>query len=635
VTCSPARHQRPLVIALATVLVGVMLGLFQPGTARAVVGGETPSPTPPWNARITIDGNRTCSGALIAERWVLTAAHCVRRNNTGATRPASQFSVALGQTSRGRGGFVIRVDRAPLSQPIQILGNGLGTINDIALLHLAAPAPSWLSPLPLRFASGAVPTGSQVQFVGWGYNGSAIGQTLRTTHPGDWTFRDTCATNGQVCYDRAPGGTSYPHAGDSGSPVVAMARGGLVQVGIHSGPGGTATPKHGASVLGYLEWIRTRTSLPEFRPNTIVRDRTTGASWWIAPDGFRRWIPNGATYNCLVRSGTPVRQVTRYEALSAPEDYTARATCSDAPTPPSYTTPAISLTQGARAPSGYWYSVSLSGFPRGARVALTCRDSVDPGGFFRRTVVVGRDGQATTARLCYSGDGPDHWVTGAGIESNRATWGAATMPPPPPPPPPPPATFTGSPAAPNPVGIFVSLLPNTPCPAGSIRVDAFLDGRQVTTASVNASTGMWSMQVSTQDAAPGTHSLEVRCDPNNGQPPTLTYASTTYFLTAALTTGFDLTRASSTSYTGTITPGSPCPVQTDSVHVALLADQPPGLPDWHGGKSAPVSSTGAWVAVSVPIPTMAPGTVYSAQAVCLDGEQSRYLYQTPNVVPVP
>jgi hypothetical protein len=24
--------------------------------------------------------------------------------------------------------------------------------------------------------------------------------------------------------------------------------------------------------------------------------------------------------------------------------------------------------------------------------------------------------------LCYSGDGPEHWVTGGGIESNRVSW---------------------------------------------------------------------------------------------------------------------------------------------------------------------------------------------------------------------
>jgi hypothetical protein len=47
-------------------------------------------------------------------------------------------------------------------------------------------------------------------------------------------------------------------------------------------------------------------------------------------------------------------------------------------------------------------------------------------------------GNAATASYCYSGDGPDHWITANGVESNHVTWGGSSSPPPTSPPPPPP-----------------------------------------------------------------------------------------------------------------------------------------------------------------------------------------------------
>lgn len=92
------------------------------------------------------------------------------------------------------------------------------------------------------------------------------------------------------------------------------------------------------------------------------------------------------------------------------------------PPPPPPPTPAISLTRGGSAPAGYWYSTSLSGFTPGSQVALTCHDSVDPGGFYTQTFTIAGDGTAADGTLCYSADGPDHWVTGGGVESNHVGW---------------------------------------------------------------------------------------------------------------------------------------------------------------------------------------------------------------------
>jgi hypothetical protein len=96
--------------------------------------------------------------------------------------------------------------------------------------------------------------------------------------------------------------------------------------------------------------------------------------------------------------------------------------------------PQVSVGQGPAAPQGYRYAISISGFAGGSQVTIVCRDSVDPGGFYTFPLGVDGAGNGSTASQCYSGDGPDHWVTANGIESNHVSWGGGGAPPPPPPP---------------------------------------------------------------------------------------------------------------------------------------------------------------------------------------------------------
>jgi hypothetical protein len=93
-----------------------------------------------------------------------------------------------------------------------------------------------------------------------------------------------------------------------------------------------------------------------------------------------------------------------------------------APPPPPAPSPKITLAQGGAARYGYWYAVTLSGFSPGSQVTVSCRDSVDPGGFYSQTFTIDGNGNAGDSTLCYSGDHPDHWVTGAGVESNHVSW---------------------------------------------------------------------------------------------------------------------------------------------------------------------------------------------------------------------
>jgi hypothetical protein len=92
------------------------------------------------------------------------------------------------------------------------------------------------------------------------------------------------------------------------------------------------------------------------------------------------------------------------------------------PPPPPPPRPAIQLARGGPARYGSWYSVRLTAFQPGSRVTVTCHDSVDRAGFWNQTFTIDGAGNAADDTLCYSADGPDHWVTGGGVESNHVPW---------------------------------------------------------------------------------------------------------------------------------------------------------------------------------------------------------------------
>jgi hypothetical protein len=297
------------------------------GNAGAVVGGAVPLPTPTWNAEIVINGGaHVCSGALIAQSWVLTAAQCVRKNKVGAFYPRSSFRISVGKSAQTVHGFSSGVDRAPASQAVSY-GAKLGWIHDIALLHLTTPAPTGLAPLPLRFSSAAVSSGAKVSFFGWGFHASKAATALYSTAQGDWSFTDTCHAADQACYHRTSGATSYPANGDSGAPVVAFVRGGWVDVGLFSGPNGNVATSTGASVLRYLGWIRSRAGLPSVPTNTIVQDQASGARWLVGADGFRHSIPTVGDYQCFTARGINVITMSPFAAGSIPLDSTTPGMC--------------------------------------------------------------------------------------------------------------------------------------------------------------------------------------------------------------------------------------------------------------------------------------------------------------------
>ncbi len=164
-------------------------------------------------AILDASGATSCSGTLIAQYIVLTAAHCT------VPSIAQGGSVVLG-TSVAKPVATIRIADAvadPMFDP--------GTLaNDIGLLVLSSAAAA--TPVPLG-ASAPTPS-SQVQLVGWGVTGADAGD------PGQKRQGTSTVTAVDATTFGVASSPSQPCDGDSGGPALSTAGGTTSVAGVTS-----------------------------------------------------------------------------------------------------------------------------------------------------------------------------------------------------------------------------------------------------------------------------------------------------------------------------------------------------------------------------------------------------------------
>ena len=226
-----------LFLGLAIVSCGEQSRRELVATGRPIVGG-TSDTNPAHMATVAITnqpGSYFCSGTLITESVVLTAAHCLE-DYWGNPVDPSTLQVFFGDNAYGAGEY------RQVSEGIQHpQWNRQALSRDIALLRLASVAPAGIAPIPYLPASQGLTqadVGTTVDFSGFGLTeNNTDGQKLHVQNTIDVVCDDAAGCwNNQVVqyamgYDETPGG---PCSGDSGGPAYIMRGGTEYVAGITS-----------------------------------------------------------------------------------------------------------------------------------------------------------------------------------------------------------------------------------------------------------------------------------------------------------------------------------------------------------------------------------------------------------------
>ncbi|CAL4060273.1 unnamed protein product [Meganyctiphanes norvegica] len=235
-------------------------------TVGRIVGGTTAQVNEwPWQAALMYGGNsQFCGGSLIADRYVLTAAHCTEGLRAG------EVSVRLGDhrlSTTSESNQLTRTVSQIINHPNYQAG---AEINDIALLKLSSPVSFrtgvWPVCLPPKVPTYANKVATAT---GWGTtsSGGSSSDVLREVDVRVWSntecrrtqygssIEDTMMCAGQTGKDSCQG--------DSGGPLVFKDGGNNYdQIGVVSwgyGCGAQNAPGVYTRVNKYMDWIKTNT----------------------------------------------------------------------------------------------------------------------------------------------------------------------------------------------------------------------------------------------------------------------------------------------------------------------------------------------------------------------------------------
>lgn len=357
-----------IVAALTTGVALLVSGVSdaQASAPRIVGGNPIDITAAPWQVLLRINNATQCGGALIADTWILTAAHCM------SGMSPSQVEAFVGVTDQNHLG---RDHQVQVSQVIVNPGWNSSTYSsDLALIGLAAPVATSPSvqpvALPLVQDSAAWPAaGESATISGWGtttLNGSSspllraasvqILSSPTDTKCGE--YGTSFVPGNHVCAGMPQGGVDACQ-GDSGGPLTVAYNGGAVLAGIVSSGSGCADPKYPGlytRVTSFLPWLRQYVSLPQSPPGS-----PTGVQVKALQGGrvYVSWVPpvndGGAEVSYVATSSSDQRTCSTQESsclltgLSIGTDYTITVTAGNSigmsvPSAPSAVVTAVSGT---------------------------------------------------------------------------------------------------------------------------------------------------------------------------------------------------------------------------------------------------------------------------------------------------
>ncbi|UJF18980.1 serine protease [Vibrio sp. SS-MA-C1-2] len=264
---------------------------------RIVGGNDTTIEAHPWQIWLSnAQTNTYCGGVIIAEQWVLTAAHCVSEVNNILMTPASaeQIEVYYGETefsysSPSQYGELLYVHQDYYSSSSQI-------INDIALIYLSSPLVFSDSVAAIDLATTSVDsTISQLRSIdralvvtGWGRttnnsnSGSDTLQEVSLSYVSDSSCRASWSNldnSSQLCASTDNGQDSCN--GDSGGPLSYNLNGidylvGLVSYGDGNGCA-SGVPGVYSQISYFVDWID-QVQAGDIEPTSEARVVTSDSS---------------------------------------------------------------------------------------------------------------------------------------------------------------------------------------------------------------------------------------------------------------------------------------------------------------------------------------------------------------------
>ena len=274
-----SRHLAVAITGFA-LLVLVGIGVAQP--ASSLIGGDV-APAGAYRHQVSIvsQGFYNCSGSIIGDSWILTAAHC---------NDADQVTYGSSYRSGQRSVDVLRVVRHPDYDPNLLA-------NDIALVEIDGVFPSDLPRLPIAEGAAQVAAtrdGAPVTVLGWGTildnGGSASESDLLLT--GALTVIDNARCSAQGGVEVLPSvlcaSSERTHVcnGDSGGGLIATIDGRDHLVGITSDSGSLDTcigiARFTQPAL-YSAWVQQVTSQEATTTTTTSVVTTTSSAVSVLP----------------------------------------------------------------------------------------------------------------------------------------------------------------------------------------------------------------------------------------------------------------------------------------------------------------------------------------------------------------
>ena len=269
--------------------------------ARIVGGSPVEDDRYPWIAAVMLQTDsgftQWCGGSVIAQRWVMTAAHCVYENGSLVT--PSRLAVTIGETDLAAPDIGFRTIRSFEVHPDY---NSFTLHTDVALLELAEPYDG--PRITLSSADNPVPDiGETVTIPGWGAldeNGPSTNQLREVSIPvvsGNqcfvWNpdFHDDAV---MICAGGLAEGGRDACRGDSGSPLFVTREGQIVQAGLSSFSRGCARPGVPGvytRISSVVDWI---TSVAEGVATYSSASDATGPVIEPAPD-YAPLVADGRT----------------------------------------------------------------------------------------------------------------------------------------------------------------------------------------------------------------------------------------------------------------------------------------------------------------------------------------------------